>query len=102
MTNNLTRPLIGKWRITEADLWDRRYLDLVEPAYIRFEDNGHGDPLLAASTAISTVGIPVATFSLHGGGSMKWTKFQVTDRQNSTKTERARSKSALVAEMKPI
>jgi hypothetical protein len=24
--------LIGRWRIVEADLWDRDYLDLVEPA----------------------------------------------------------------------
>ena len=26
--------LIGRWRIVEADLWDRDYLDLVEPAMI--------------------------------------------------------------------
>jgi hypothetical protein len=24
--------LIGRWRIVEADLWERDYLDLVEPA----------------------------------------------------------------------
>ena len=24
--------IIGKWRIVEADLWDRSHLDLVEPA----------------------------------------------------------------------
>jgi hypothetical protein len=27
--------LIGHWRIIEADLWDRGYLDLVEPAAIK-------------------------------------------------------------------
>ncbi len=26
--------VIGKWRIFEADLWDAKDLDLVEPAYI--------------------------------------------------------------------
>jgi hypothetical protein len=25
-------PLIGRWRIVEADLWDRADLDLLEPA----------------------------------------------------------------------
>ena len=42
-TDGLSSALIGKWRITEADLWDREYLDLVEPAYIAFQDNGYGE-----------------------------------------------------------
>lgn len=32
--------LIGRWRIVEADLRDRDYLDLVEPAYAAFDSNG--------------------------------------------------------------
>jgi hypothetical protein len=28
--------LIGKWRIVEMELWDKDFLDLVEPAYILF------------------------------------------------------------------
>jgi hypothetical protein len=32
-----------KWRIVEADLWDRDYLDLVEPAYVTFDENGRGE-----------------------------------------------------------
>src|SRR3954453_22842156 len=35
--------LIGRWRIVEADLWDRDYLDLVEPAYISFDRDGTGE-----------------------------------------------------------
>ncbi len=35
--------LICKWRIIEADLWNRDYLDLVGPAHITFEGDGHGD-----------------------------------------------------------
>ena len=35
--------MIGKWRIVEADLWDRDYLDLVEPAHITFNKNGRGE-----------------------------------------------------------
>jgi hypothetical protein len=32
--------LIGRWRIVEADLWDRAYLDLAGPAYLRIGDDG--------------------------------------------------------------
>jgi hypothetical protein len=35
--------LIGRWRIVEADLWDRDYLDLVEPAYVTFNKSGRGE-----------------------------------------------------------
>ena len=34
MTRDHSCALIGTWRIIEADLWDRDYLDLVEPAYL--------------------------------------------------------------------
>ena len=36
-------PLLGKWRIVEMELWDSDFLDLVEPAYIRFDAQGHGE-----------------------------------------------------------
>src|SRR6202022_29069 len=35
--------LLGRWRIVEADLWDRAFLDLCGPAYILFETGGHGE-----------------------------------------------------------
>ena len=35
--------VIGKWRIFEADLWSAKDLDLVEPAYIRFDADGGGE-----------------------------------------------------------
>ena len=43
MTRNMECALIGIWRIVGADLWDRDYLDLVEPAYITLEDHGLGE-----------------------------------------------------------
>ena len=43
MTQPAANPLIGSWRIVEADLWDRDYVDLVEPAHITFDDNGRGE-----------------------------------------------------------
>lgn len=35
--------LVGKWRIVDADLWDRGYLDLMGPAHITFDDQGGGE-----------------------------------------------------------
>jgi hypothetical protein len=42
MSRAASHPLIGTWRIVEADLWDRDYLDLVEPARISFGKGGRG------------------------------------------------------------
>jgi len=35
--------LVGCWRIIKADLWDRDYLDLVDPAAIHIKEDGHGE-----------------------------------------------------------
>jgi hypothetical protein len=35
VTGPATCELVGWWRIVEADLWDRDYLDLVKPAYLQ-------------------------------------------------------------------
>jgi hypothetical protein len=43
--------LIGRWRIVEADLWDRDYLDLVEPAYVTFGKDGRGEFAFGAMNA---------------------------------------------------
>jgi hypothetical protein len=34
--------IAGRWRITEAELWDYDALNLVAPAYIDFTGNGSG------------------------------------------------------------
>ena len=36
-------PVVGRWRIIEADLWDRDYLDLSGPALITFGTEGDGE-----------------------------------------------------------
>ncbi|HYZ22362.1 MAG TPA: hypothetical protein VE690_09415 [Rhodopila sp.] len=33
MTDISKHPLIGKWRITEMELWDADFIDLMEPGY---------------------------------------------------------------------
>lgn len=43
--------LIGRWRIVEADIWDRDHLDLVEPAMMVIEADGHGEIAFGAMQA---------------------------------------------------
>lgn len=43
--------LIGRWRIVEADIWDRDHLDLVEPAMMVIQANGHGEIAFGAMQA---------------------------------------------------
>ena len=43
--------LQGKWRIVEAELSDRAYLDLVEPAFIIIDDQGNGEMAYGVLTA---------------------------------------------------
>ena len=42
--------LIGRWRIVEADLWDREYLDLCGPAILTVTAQG-GDVAFGALQA---------------------------------------------------
>ena len=35
--------LVGRWRIVEADIWDRQHLDLCGPATIIIRANGRGE-----------------------------------------------------------
>jgi len=43
--------IIGRWRIVEADLWDRDYLDFVELAMMIIRANGHGEIAFGAMQA---------------------------------------------------
>ena len=36
-------PVVGRWRIVEADLWDRDYLDLCGPASLVIRAQGDGE-----------------------------------------------------------
>ena len=37
-----SRSIIGRWRITEMDNWDQEAVDLVQPGFIEFDDDGLG------------------------------------------------------------
>jgi hypothetical protein len=51
MTGPITGELTGRWRIVEADLSDRDYLDLVEPAYLQIGDDGRAEFAFGAVNA---------------------------------------------------
>jgi len=46
-----TSPLIGRWRIVEADVWDDDYLDLIAPAMMIIKSDGHGEIAFGAMQA---------------------------------------------------
>ena len=64
--------VFGKWRLTDADQWDRAYLDLVEPAYIRFDENGCGEMVFGALQAglECETGVSIIFFDFEGGDEM--------------------------------
>ncbi|MDW7554197.1 MULTISPECIES: hypothetical protein [Azospirillum] len=51
MTTARRCKVLGKWRLTEADQWDCANLNLVEPAYIRFDEDGRGKMVFGALQA---------------------------------------------------
>lgn len=51
MTASMSCRLIGRWRIVEADIWDRDYPDLVEPAMMIIAADGHGEIAFGAMQA---------------------------------------------------
>ncbi|WP_457662554.1 hypothetical protein [Sinorhizobium medicae] len=60
--------LIGRWRIVEADLWDRDYLDLLEPATITIGANGHGEIAFVAMQAGLQLGYSTSMVSFTWAG----------------------------------
>ncbi len=51
MTSLMACRVIGRWRIVEADIWERDYLDLVEPATMVIGAEGHGEIAFGALQA---------------------------------------------------
>ena len=41
-------PVVGKWRIVEMELWDTSFVDLLEPAYIAFDQRRRGEFVFGA------------------------------------------------------
>ena len=64
--------MLGKWRLTEAGQGDRAYLDLVEPAYIRFDADGRGEMVFGALQAglACETGVSIIFFDFEGDDEM--------------------------------
>ena len=43
MTGPAGCEVIGRWRIVSSDVWERDYLDLVQPAFIPIGQDGRGE-----------------------------------------------------------
>ena len=48
--------LIGRWRIVEADIWDRDYIDLCGPATVAIGADNHGEIAFGAMQANLEIG----------------------------------------------
>ena len=68
MTTRRPCKVLGKWRLIEAGQWDRAYLDLVEPAYIRFDADGRGEMVFGALQAglDCETGVSIIFFDFEG------------------------------------
>src|SRR5260370_25162619 len=64
--------IIGRWRITEMDNWDQEAVDLVQPGFVEFGDDGLGDLGFIAVTGelacrdVDRDGRPCVEFSWQG------------------------------------
>ncbi|WP_234892769.1 hypothetical protein [Sinorhizobium meliloti] len=93
--------LIGRWRIVEADLWGRDYLDLVEPATITIRANGHGEIAFGAMQAGLDVAYSTSMVSSHGPDATEWTRSRVTVMPNCSTAARSRSLSLITMATRP-
>lgn len=51
MTGHADRQLVGRWRIVQADLWERDFLDLVGPGHADYRADGSGEIAFGAMQA---------------------------------------------------
>ena len=83
--------LIGRWRIVEADLWDRDYLDMVEPAHLQIGRDGWAQFAFGCVTAGGELEYSQTIVFSAGAASTKATRSPATARPNSKTTAPSRS-----------
>ena len=92
--------LIGRWRIVEADLWDREDLDLCGPATLTITAQG-GEIAFGAMEAGSKSNTPATRSASAGPDPMKATRSGEKEPLNSSTTARSRSNSPTTTVTKP-
>ena len=75
--------VLGRWRIVEADLWDRDYLDLCETASLVVRADSHGEIAFGAMQAGLHVQYGPMRSASHGPGSTRWTRSRASAPPNS-------------------
>jgi hypothetical protein len=85
--------LIGKWQIVGADLWDRDYLDMVEPAYLTIAKNGRGEFAFGCVNATMEVEYANTIVFFRWDGFDERMKSPAPRRPNSTTTDPSKSSS---------
>jgi len=61
--------LVGRWRIVEADIWDREYLDLCGPATVAIGADNRGEIAFGAMQADLEIGYSPAMVFFTWAGS---------------------------------
>ena len=87
-------PLLGKWRIVETALWDSDFLDLVEPAYIRFDAQGRGEFVFGAVQGSLHCRYGPAGVRFTWQAPTRWTPPPAPAMPSSTRTGSSRARSA--------
>ena len=84
--------LIGRWRIVEADLWDRAHLDLCGPATLTITAQG-GEIAFGALQASLEVEYARDSIDFRWPDATKATKSRAREPPNCSTTARSRSSS---------
>ena len=92
-------PVVGRWRIVDADLWDRDYLDLCGPATLVVQASGHGEIAFGAMQA--SLDIDRTRSALPGLGSTKWTRSPEPAPPSFRTTDPSTSSSTTISAMRP-
>ena len=69
-------PLLGHWRIIEADLWDPDHLDLVGPATLIIRADGSGENTFGAMQASLSIAYGIDNIDFTWIGSDEMTEVQ--------------------------
>ena len=93
--------LIRRWRIVEADLWDRDYLDLVAPASITVGAGDHGEIAFGAMQAGLHLEYSPTMVFCTWAGLTKWTRSTVQAQPSCSTMDRSRSSSHITSVMTP-
>ena len=97
MSRRAASPLIGKWRITKMGLWDKDYLDMVEPASIEFKADGLREFKFGCVVGGLDCTIYTDAAEFTWKAATKWTPSLETDGPNSTTTARSTVKSTSIS-----